>query len=328
MCRGFGGLISAVVIFSVESARVNQEVAEELRQPQWIFNGLTIGSLTEGALVPELVPPPNTTYEIVNREMESGPGIDHNRYYAGEVADNSNNPISNYQWALLNVNQSGHEIQVNQWFAEISGDGFYGGVPGTRRTVVRDNNYQDVFIIESRRGTDAWFIRDAYTNHIMFEVRKDFFGAGFLGSRDEWRIYRGEERDRNQIYYIVADYSSRSHEFYHNEDEFQNSTTACAQTRFYTPGGIYSTGLVSDSIGVSVGPGEDTALILSTTIVIDIANEDRAASERHASVQAGLHGESDVDRAGRLWNHRGRPGELVQETLIGALSGALINHVR
>jgi len=266
MRRGLGALISAFVVLSVESARISTEVAEELDQPQWNFNGLTLGSMTGGALIPELVPPPNTTFEVINREMELGVGSDSN----------------NYQWAFLTINQGGNVIPVNQWFAQISGQGFFGVVSGRRRTVVRDNNGRELFIIEaSRIGTStSWRIRQPVTNQIMFTINKDIFGAGFLWGRDEWRIYRGRERDATQIYYIVADYSSHSHRFYHNEDEYQNSVTPCAQSRFYTQGGTYTQGFVADSIGVSVGPREDTALVLSTTIVIDMLNEVRAERAR------------------------------------------------
>jgi hypothetical protein len=286
MRRGFGAFISAAVVFSVESARISTEVLETLDQPQWNFNGLTLGSMTGGALIPELVPPPNTTFEVVNREMELG---------VGSVSND-------YQWAFLTINQGGNAIPVNQWFAQISGQGFFGVVSGTRRTVVRDNNGRELFIIEaSRLGTStSWRIRHPLTNQIMFTINKDFFGTGFLGIRDEWRIYRGRERDATQIYYIVADYSAHSHRFYHNEDEYQNSVTPCAQSRFYTRGGTYTQGFVSDSIGVSVGPGEDTALVLSTTIVIDMLNEERAErararEERRAAERAREQREAELD---------------------------------
>lgn len=264
MVRLFRALLSAVLLYGTQSSRIHVE-SEEL-QPVWDFNGLAINPDNRGPLLPGLVPPPGTTFEVINREMELG---------VGSVANN-------YRWAFMTINQGGQAIPVNQWFAEISGEGFFGVWSGTRRTVARNNLGQDLFVIEAaRRSTStSWRIRHPMTNQILFTINKDFWGAGFLAMRDEWRIYRGRERDGDQIYYIVSDYSSHNHQFFHNEDEYQNSQPAAATSRNYSPGGTYTQGFISDSIGVSVGPGEDTALIMSTTIVIDMLNEVRAANRR------------------------------------------------
>jgi len=302
MRRAFGALLSAYLFSFVDSARISTEIAEEDVQPQWNFNGLSLGPTHAGPgmgpLIPGLVPPPGTTFEVVNREMEIGVGASSN----------------NYRWAFLTIDQGGNTIPVNQWFAQISGEGFFGIFSGTRRTAVRNNIGQELFIIEaSRRSTStSWRIRSPITDQILFTINKDFFGAGFLGIRDEWRIYRGRERDADPIYYIVADYAAHSHQFFHNSDEYQNSMPPCAQSRFYTRGGTYTQGFASDSIGARVGPGEDTALILSTTIVIDMLNEVRAANQRAANRAAAISTEIYVNggdgrrRAGHRGGNNGR----------------------
>lgn len=265
MVKLFRALISALLL-TAEGARVSLETELEVEQV-WNFNGLQVGpNVPLGPLLPGLVPPPGTTFEVVNREMELGVGSASNEY----------------RWAFLNIDQGGQRIPVNEWFASISGEHFFGVYSGTRRTVVRNNLGFELFVIEAaRRSTvTSWRIRHPISNQILFTINKDFFGAGFFGARDEWRIYRGRERDGDQMYYVVADYSSHTHSFYHNEAEYQNSAPPAAQSRQYTPGGTYTQGFVSDSIGVQVQAGEDTALVLATTICVDMLNEVRAAQQR------------------------------------------------
>ena len=82
-----------------------------------------------------------------------------------------------------------------------------------------------------------------------------------------------------------------------------------AESHQYTRGGTYTQGFVADSIGVKVHAGGDTALILSTTIVIDMLNEVRAASQRASEARRReeettghrrRRGNSDSDRRRKL----------------------------
>jgi len=226
--------------------------------------------------MPGLVPPAGTVFEVVNREMELGGGT------------------NNYRWAFLNIEQGSQVTPINEWFASVDGD-FFSSFSGTRRTVVRNNLGQDLFIIEASRRTTttSWRIKQPVTEAILFTINKDIFGAGFLGIRDEWRIYRGRERDAEQIYYVVSDYSEHHHEFFHSSEEYQNSMQPAAESRQYTRGNTYTQGFVSDSIGAKVQAGEDTALILAATVVIDIRNEAEAEAQRAANARSAARREAE-----------------------------------
>merc|ERR1712232_542531 len=89
----------------------------------------------------------------------------------------------------------------------------FNNIFGARRTEITNNHGVPLFAIEMAkyiwnptRLSWSFRIRHPITNEILYTINKDWFGAGFLFLRDEWGIYRGRRRDRQQIYHIIGGY--------------------------------------------------------------------------------------------------------------------------
>jgi len=262
----FSALIAAVLAFSADSYRTDvkshQEVGNNLTTA-WNFDGLTLGPDPGGPLIPSMVPPPGTTFEVHNRER-----LDF--FESNE-----------YRWAFLSITQNGNQIPIDEWFASLSGS-FFGNIFGARRTVVNNNLGVPIFVIELSKYTWnptrlhwSFRIRHPETEAILYTINKDWFGAGFLFIRDEWRIYRGRQRDRDQIYHIIGGYLGYGHRFYHDKSEWRRELEPVAEA---------TQSIARDVLGapsvfsLKVHEGEDTALLLATTVIIDMVHESEAAA--------------------------------------------------
>jgi len=256
--------LAFVATFSVGfGARVALESTEgfdDVQAPD--LGALQLGPVG-GPLVPALVPPPGATFEIVSRETEAGPGE------RGATAGD------HYQWSMLNEGQG--------WFAAVHGEST--DFANLRPVVVRNNQNQPMFTMEmSQHGSvNSWRIKHPDSEQILFTITKDYIGRGWLGSREEWRIYRGRRRDHQQLYYIVADTAARNYQFFPTENSFGNDETPVANARLLGDASIpeiRTQGIDPNTIVVHVNEGEDTALVMSATVAIDLLKELTAYNER------------------------------------------------
>ena len=169
----FSALLSALCVFAADSFRTAVEPDSGLKvdpNPAWNFNNIMLGSDPQGPLIPGMVPPPNTSFEVQSRE----------RFDVFESNE--------YRWAFVGITQGEVQTSINQWFAKIQGS-FLGNLFGHRRTEVQNNAGTPIFAIEMAKYTWnptqlSWSFRIRHTvsDEILFTINKDWVGAGFLFS--------------------------------------------------------------------------------------------------------------------------------------------------
>lgn len=233
--------------------------------PVWSFHGVQANMDPTGPLVPDLVPPANTTFEVQNRER-----LDF--FESNE-----------YRWAFISISQGFETIPVAQWWATLQGS-FLGNLFGARRTEITNNLGQPLFVIEMAKYTWnptrlSWSfrIRNPLTEEILYTINKDWFGTGFLFLKDEWRIYRGRRRQRDQIYYVVGSYLGYGHRFYHSKNEYRVNLPPCAEASQEAGRSLLA---LPDVYSLKVHEGEDTALLLATMVIIDMVHDSEAAARQ------------------------------------------------
>lgn len=276
----FSALLSALCVFTADSYRTDVKHDSGLKadsndESAWNFNGVMLGSDPQGPLIPSMVPPPGTSFEVQSRErldfLES----------------------NEYRWAFVGITQNEIETPINQWFATLQG-GFFGNLFGARRTEITNNVGTPIFVIEMAkyiwnptRLSWSFRIRHPITDEILYTINKDWVGAGFLFIRDEWRIYRGRRRDGDQIYHIIGGYFGYGHRFYHEKREWRRNVDPVAEASQHLGRSLVG---LPDVFSLVVQEGEDTALLLAATVIIDMVHESEAAARaREATLSSHSH---------------------------------------
>merc|ERR1719162_550253 len=265
-------LLAAIGFLTVDAFRSeikSQEVlnaglnAGSNETSDWNFAGVQLNPDPNGPLISNLVPPPGHIFEVQSRErldfLES----------------------NEYRWAFISIENNGQVTPVQTWFATLQG-GFFSNLFGARRTEIMNNFGTPLFAIEMAkyiwnptRLSWSFRIRHPITNEIMYTINKDWFGAGFLFLRDEWRIYRGQRRDHNQIYHIVGGYFGYGHRYYHNKREWRRGIDPIAEASQSVGRSLLG---LPDVYSLKVHENEDTALLLAATVIIDMVHESEAAA--------------------------------------------------
>jgi len=251
-----------------------------------LLDNIQTGDDPRGPLIPALVPRPGQTFEVMNKE--SSDFITTNEYH----------------WNLIGIENGGQVSYPNRWFAKVKGR-FFSNVAGYKTTTVRNNQGTPLFkihltkhLFNPTRWSWSFRIAHPFTGKILFTINKDWLGAGFLWTRDEWRVYRGRKSDGDQIYYCVSSYTGYDYSFFHSKDDWNNNRPPVAKV---------SQSVARDFVGLpdvftlKVEQGEDTALLLATTIIHDMVHEQETADkqakrhrERAPSFRSYGHGHHSV----------------------------------
>lgn len=184
---------------------------------------------------------------------------------------------------------SSASLKVLKRFQSTSGgrrskEVFFGNLFGKRRTEITNNLGQPLFVIEMAKYTWnptrlSWSfrIRNPLTEEILYTINKDWFGTGFLFLRDEWRVYRGRRRQRQQIYHVVGSYGGYGHRFYHSKNDWSVNLPPCAEASQSVGRSVLD---LPDVYSLKVHEGEDTALLLATMVIIDMVHDSEAAARQ------------------------------------------------
>lgn len=126
---------------------------------------------------------------------------------------------------------------------------------------------------------------------VLFTMNRDIWGRGFLGIKDEWRIYQGRERDGKMVYYCVRSWMGWSTRCWHNKAEYESGRGSltirgssgqkigpCAVLSQVANAGAYTEG-APDQYYLFVNAGEDSALLLSFGILYDSTEDQKDAKE-------------------------------------------------
>jgi len=263
-------------------------------EPRWAAApSVHLGNYGEnGPLIPDLVPPPGHIFVLESREK-----IDF-------IESNS------YEWRFASRTSTlseGEEqtTRVDQAFAELEG-GAISNFFGHRRTTIKNSDGVPLFQIHLTKSVFnptsirwSWRISHPISEKVLFTINKDIIGTGVLWLRDEWTIYRGRMRDANPIYYVVGGYMGYGHQFFKTKTDWRRGVPAVAEA---------SEGITRSILGaptvfsVKVSEGEDAALLLATTVIINMVHEtekikaDEAREEREREEEREEHTSSSRRR--------------------------------
>jgi hypothetical protein len=238
-----------------------------LKKPSWREWESDLLNLELGfpgqALIPKLVPLPGFTYELKNKED--------NDKFKDQVKNNEKNE---YKWELDEIRfpSQRYECELDLKIAKLKGkltsDSF-----GHKSVHVYDTMGREIFKI--RHDKNVWnplALRWSFrilppgskdSSDALFTFNKDVFGRGLIGLQEEWRIYRGRERDNDMVLYCVGDYKKHNFVFYRRAEDYDNSAQPVATIK-----------QKKDKIKLMVPAGEDTALMLAMSTILDMTHLD------------------------------------------------------
>lgn len=181
-------------------------------------------------------------------------------------------------------------------------------------------NGRDLFWL---RRTKAWFnpfqMRDSFrvtkqqedcevgwcgTSAILFTINKDFFGAGFLWLKEEWRVYRGRSRLHDPLFYCEGSYTDHMYKIWHSQQAKSMGERPVAQltqkidAAYLTQQLVPASGLnafMNSNFKLITDPKEDAGLLVTLAATIDITHDDEAAQQ---AANARNHNDNDNNGGG------------------------------
>mmetsp|Transcript_102365 Transcript_102365/g.298462 ORF Transcript_102365/g.298462 Transcript_102365/m.298462 type:complete len:278 (+) Transcript_102365:43-876(+) len=147
---------------------------------------------------------------------------------------------------------------------------------------VKDNSGKEVFKLRMSRSVynvagrrKSFRIlppRSKENADALFTINKDVYGRGGLMLRNEWRIYRGRERDGDEAYYCVSAHFDLEWKVYKSQHAYERYEYPIATIKQVpiTDAAPSASPPLRDTFKVSIQHGEDSALILSLTTLLDV----------------------------------------------------------
>jgi len=225
-------------------------------------------------LVPALVAPPGSWYQFRVKEKTR---IVETNEYEWELEE-ANGLMLDWRIAKL----------VGTWTSSTFGHQAVQVLNPTGKEIFKIRNNKYAWNPFQRRS--SWRILPPHSTDsadAWYTINKDKWGRGILWMKDEWRIYRGRERDNDMAYYCVGSYFGMSWWFYRNKRAYDAGEEAIAEISqkwnagaFLGGGGNlgeeFGAGLgtwLPDKFKLRIKDGEDSALLMAVATIIDIAND-------------------------------------------------------
>merc|ERR1740138_1150289 len=169
---------------------------------------------------------------------------------------------------------------------------------GHQTVHVRDMKGQERFMIRNSKNVwNPFAMRNSFRVHppgnkegILYTFNKDILGRGFLGIKEEWRIYYGRERQGQQVYYCVGSYMGWSYNCYKTQAEYDAGAPPIAYTEQEMNAGAIMTDFsqwLPDNYRLFIREGVDSALILALMTVIDMCND--AKHQQGSLLESGVN---------------------------------------
>eukprot|EP00933_Yihiella_yeosuensis_P079229 TRINITY_DN9157_c0_g1_i2.p1 TRINITY_DN9157_c0_g1~~TRINITY_DN9157_c0_g1_i2.p1 ORF type:complete len:269 (+),score=63.93 TRINITY_DN9157_c0_g1_i2:68-808(+) len=231
------------------------------------FASLGLGNVLGNgdALVPALVPPSGKVYEFKVKEQS-------------QFWD-----TNKYEWELDEVNGK----EVNQKIAELEGSWYTNRsceTFGHKSVDVKDLSNMLSFVVKRTRSVfNPFGMRYSYRivppgpqddEDSLFTLNKDVFGAGVLGAKAEWRIWRGRERDQNLAYYCVGSYFGFDWQFFKTAEAYEKGEKPVAEiSQKLNIGAFINADIFGDKFKLKVQSGEDSALLLAAVTIFDMTKD-------------------------------------------------------
>eukprot|EP00933_Yihiella_yeosuensis_P079228 TRINITY_DN9157_c0_g1_i1.p1 TRINITY_DN9157_c0_g1~~TRINITY_DN9157_c0_g1_i1.p1 ORF type:complete len:249 (+),score=59.53 TRINITY_DN9157_c0_g1_i1:121-867(+) len=233
------------------------------------FASLGLGNVAGNgdALVPTLVPPSGKVYEFKVKEQSQF--WDTNKY--------------EWELDLDKVN----ETEVNKKIAELEGSWYTNRsceTFGHKSVDVKDLSNMLSFVVKRTRSVfNPFGMRYSYRivppgpqddEDSLFTLNKDVFGAGVLGAKAEWRIWRGRERDQNLAYYCVGSYFGFDWKFFKTVEAYEKDEEPVAEiSQKLNIGAFINADIFGDKFKLKVRSGEDSALLLAAVTIFDMTKD-------------------------------------------------------
>jgi len=247
-------------------------VGIQIKMPS--LDSLQLG-LSGEALIPSLVPPPGVVYQLKNKEKTQF--LETNEY----------------KWELDEVELGGREFEIDAKIAKLKGK-WQSNSFGHKSVHVYDNTGTEIFKIRLSSNVwnplqRRWSFRmlppgSKDNDDALFTINKDQFGRGIpiLWEKEEWRIYRGRERDNDMIYYCVGSWLGWDFKFYKSMEDYDHSARPVAKIKQkMNAGAIFDNDWLPDKFKLKVQPGEDTALLLAVSSIIDMTHDSKPDNNNH-----------------------------------------------
>lgn len=239
-------------------------------------------------LIPALVPLPGETYVLKNKEKMNAMEI-----FTSMAESNQ------YEWELDEVqdDRTGrHKVDLH--FAKLRGK-WTSNSFGHKSVHVLNQQGVEVFKIRAAKHTHnplklRWSFRilppgSKDNADSMFTITKDLIGNGWFWLKHEWTIYRGRMKDNGRgqkydvVYYATGSYMGWDFKIYHNKEEFDNGRPPVASiSQKLNAGAILSVGFLPDKFKLTVHSGEDSALLLAMSTIMDMYHDTKEAEQSNS----------------------------------------------
>jgi len=110
----------------------------------------------------------------------------------------------------------------------------------------------------------------------MFTINRDFLGCGPWGLNEQWRVYRGRERNRELLLYCVGSSGGWHYKFYTTEADYKADKMPVAELEQLEGSGQLSEQLckwVPAAFKLTVRQLQDSGLLLSVGTILDMVHE-------------------------------------------------------
>lgn len=244
--------------------------------PEVVLDDLQLGDNPQGPLVPSLVPKPGRVFEVRNQKPHD---FKNTQEYHWIMVD-----FKNTLNGTVNYMDNSHSSFAKCEPSFVNASNFHSKLlDGWKTTVVKNTLNVPLFKIRLTKHKwnpfkMSWSFRIVHprTGKVLFTINKDRVGTGLLARRDEWRIYRGRKRARQQIYYVVSGSMDHAHYFYHTKADYKKGKKPVAETSDSVA--LDQAGL-PDSYTLQVKEGEDTALLMAASVIFDMVEQQGGVQE-------------------------------------------------
>eukprot|EP00928_Gymnodinium_smaydae_P040606 TRINITY_DN27522_c0_g1_i1.p1 TRINITY_DN27522_c0_g1~~TRINITY_DN27522_c0_g1_i1.p1 ORF type:complete len:298 (+),score=32.80 TRINITY_DN27522_c0_g1_i1:58-894(+) len=229
-----------------------------------------------GHLIPGLMPPPGCSYTF---------GILENRSFFQR---------NDYSFTLSKVCQGNMCEMLKEEGPFMHAKGSWRSNTFGRRTVnIFANSGNPIFQVrQAKLVFNPLRIRQSFrvsppnnsnVSDVLFTINRDIFGQGFLWMKDEWRIYRGQKKHNDQVYFAIGGYleSWSSTEIYKipgsDYQQHPDKRVGTIKKKLNSKtvvGDVLGVGdWMGDRFIVEVKEGEDSALLLAFGMITDMFHD-------------------------------------------------------
>lgn len=225
-----------------------------------------------GALIPALVPPPGYTFQFKIWETVRIVQVNTYQWYFDGVKAKAGRESWKFNQQLVRTEGT---QQSNSW--------------GHKSFQVIGMDQEELFTISTAKNHNKlldklnplrlrWSFRilppgAKSDEDALFTINRDFFGKGYLWKKEEWRIYHGQAKHEDMIYYGIRQ-DKLDFNFYRSRSAYKagdKKVYATLEQQWKNPQFVNRQDLPV-KFKLEVEPGEDAALLLAVATIIEMVS--------------------------------------------------------